>query len=217
MDQVLEENYGMIYAIAGYFKNYNSREDLVQAGSLGLLKAYNKFNANMGVKFSTYAYTYILGEMLHLVRMDKGIKVSREISSVNKEVEIARNELEQALHREPTIQEIAKYIDKDEYLVGEAIQSVNCLQSLDYVINDGDDNKGLTLHDIIGQNLDLDTILELKEQLELLDPLEQKIILARYVNDLTQNETAKLLGMNQVQISRKEKKVLCKLRSGIAA
>ena len=215
MEQVLNDNINMIYAIAGYFKNYKSREDLVQAGSLGLFKAYNKYNPNMGVKFSTYAYTYILGEMIKLVRTDRGIKVSREISSINKQVEEARVYLEQLLEREPSISEIAAYLEKDEYLISEAILSVNCLQSFDYVINDQDDGKGLTLYDVIGQNLDMDTILELKEQLELLDDIERKLILARYVNDLTQQQTASMLGMNQVQVSRTEKKILNKLRNNM--
>lgn len=211
MEQVLEENINMIYAIAGYFKNYKSKEDLVQAGSLGLFQAYNKYNPNMGVKFSTYAYTYILGEMLKLVRTDKGIKISREISSINREVEEARIYLEQLYNREPSVSEISLYIGKDEYLVSEAILSVNCLQSFDYVLND-DENKGLTLYDIIGDKIDVDTILELKEQLSKLDEVERRLILARYVSDLTQKDTATMLGMNQVQVSRTEKKVLSKLR-----
>lgn len=214
MDQVIQENMNLIYAISGYFRNYRNKEDLVQAGTLGLLQAYKKYNPDMGVKFSTYAYTYIFGEMVRLVRNDRGIKISREISSINKEVEEAKVSLEQLLNREPSISEIASFIDKDEYLVSEAIQSVNCLQSLDYVMND-DENKGITLHDVIGDNLDIDTMIELKEQLDLLDPLEKKLIIARYVNDFTQAKTASILGMNQVQVSRTEKKILNRMRKSM--
>lgn len=214
MDQVIQDNMNLIYAISGYFRNYKSKEDLIQAGTLGLLQAYKKYNPDMGVKFSTYAYTYILGEMIKLVRTDKGIKVSREISSINREVEEARNKLEQLLGREPSISEISTYINKDECLVSEAILSVNCLQSLDYVMND-DENKGITLHDVIGDNLDIDMVLELREQLDLLDPMERRLILARYVNDFTQAKTANILGMNQVQVSRTEKKILMKMRKNL--
>lgn len=213
MEQVLEENKNMIYAMTNYFKGYNSKEDLFQAGCIGLFKAYYKFDSKLGVKFSTYAYTYILGEMKKLVREDKGIKISRDICSTNMRIDKNRSILEQELLRNPTNKELAEYMEEDEAVIEEAIQSVGCLQSFDYVLNE--DGKELTLYDVIGENMNIDMILELKEQLEQLDPIEQQIILSRYMNDLTQKQTANILGMNQVQVSRRENKVLMKLREGL--
>lgn|SRR5574344_245789 len=210
MNNIIEENKNMIYAISNYFKNYSNKDDLFQVGCIGLLKAYNKFNPQVGVKFSTYAYTYIIGEMKKLVREDKNIKISREITMLNHKIEQVKAALEQQWSRCPTTKEIADFMDIDEYLVSEALLSVNCVDSMDYTIND--DGKELTLYDLVGSNMDVDTILELKEQLDKLDPLEQQIILLRYQNDLTQAETAKKLGINQVQVSRKESKVLIKLK-----
>ena len=86
MDEITNlilNNEKLIYSIINYFKNYNSKEDLFQAGCLGLVDAYKKYNPNMGCKFTTYAYTYILGEMRKLVREDKGIKISRQITKLN--------------------------------------------------------------------------------------------------------------------------------------
>ena len=90
MDEItnlIMNNERLIYSIANYFKNYNSKEDLYQAGCLGLITAYKKYNPNMNCKFTTYAYPYILGEMRKLVREDKGMKVSREITKLNLKIE----------------------------------------------------------------------------------------------------------------------------------
>ena len=85
---LIKENEKLIYSIANYFKNYNSKEDLYQAGCLGLINAYKKYNPEMNCKFTTYAYMYILGEMRKLVRQDKGMKISREITKLNRKVNI---------------------------------------------------------------------------------------------------------------------------------
>lgn len=213
MDQIIEDNMNLIYAIAKYFKHYNSKEDLYQAGALGLLKAYNNYDSSYGVKFSTYAYTYIMGEMKKLVREDKSIRINRDIISLNKKIEEVKNKMAQKLSRMPTNEEVSDFLDIDVKYINEAQESNNAIDSLDYVFND--DGKDLTLYDIIGSRMDVDTILELDEQLNRLNPEERQIILARYMEDLTQQEVANKLGMNQVQVSRKESKVLVKLKQGL--
>ena len=92
MDEItnlIMNNERLIYSIANYFKNYQSKEDLYQAGCLGLITAYKKYDPNMHCKFTTYAYPYILGEMRKLVREDKGLKISREITKLNLKIEKA--------------------------------------------------------------------------------------------------------------------------------
>ena len=124
-------NERLIYSIANYFKNYQSKEDLYQAGCLGLVTAYKKYDPNMNCKFTTYAYSYILGEMRKLVREDKGLKVSRETTKLNLKIEKAYVLLSQKLMKEPTTHEIANFLEIPEYYVSEAILSLNKIKSID--------------------------------------------------------------------------------------
>ncbi len=205
----------LIYSIANYFKNYNSKEDLYQAGCLGLVTAYKKYNPNMNCKFTTYAYPYILGEMRKLVREDKGLKISREISKLNLKIEKAYILLSQKLMKEPSIEEIAKYLEIPEYYVSEAIISLNKIKSIDEPITN--DGKDLTLEEVIGKSNNIDDLILLRDSLNKLTEDEKELINNRYVNDYTQSETSKIIGMSQVQVSRKEHKVLEKLKQKMVA
>ena len=212
---LIKDNERLIYSIANYFKNYNSREDLYQAGCLGLISAYKRYNSNMNSKFTTYAYPYILGEMRKLVREDKGIKVSREISKLNLKIEKAYILLAQKLMREPSIKEISHYLEIPEFYVSEAILSLNKIKSIDEPVNE--DGREFTLQDVIGKEENIDDLIMLKELLQGLNNEEKQIISNRYINDYTQSETSKLIGMSQVQVSRKEQKVLQKLKQKMIA
>jgi len=212
---LIKQNEKLIYSITNYFKNYNSLEDLYQAGCLGLINAYKKYNPNMNCKFTTYAYMYILGEMRKLVRQDKGIKISRDISKLNFKIEKAYILLTQKLMKEPTIEEIANYLEIPEYFVGEAILSLNKIKSIDEpVTNEG---KDITLQELIGKSENIDDLIMLKEVLNDLPVDEKELIKSRYMDDFTQSETSKIIGMSQVQVSRKERKVLEKLRKRMVA
>ncbi len=208
-------NERLIYSIARYFKNYNSIEDLYQAGCLGLIEAHKRYNPNINCKFTTYAYPFILGEMRKLVREDKGLKVSREISKLNLKIEKAYILLSQKLMKEPSIKEIADYLEIPEFYVSEAILSLNKIKSIDEPIND--EGRDLTLQDVIGKSDNVDDLIMLKESLKSLNNEEKEIINNRYINDYTQSETAKIVGISQVQVSRKEGKVLEKLYKKMAA
>lgn len=208
-------NERLIYSIARYFKNYNSIEDLYQAGCLGLIEAHKRYNPNINCKFTTYAYPFILGEMRKLVREDKGLKVSREISKLNLKIEKAYILLSQKLMKEPSIKEIANYLEIPEFYVSEAILSLNKIKSIDEPIND--EGRDLTLQDVIGKSDNVDDLIMLKESLKSLNNEEKEIINNRYINDYTQSETAKIVGISQVQVSRKESKVLEKLYKKMAA
>ena len=209
------ENERLIYSIANYFKNYSSKEDLYQAGCLGLITAYKKFNSDMNCKFTTYAYPYILGEMRKLVREDKGLKISREITKLNLKIEKAYIVLSQKLMKEPNIEEIANYLEIPEFYVSEAILSLNKIKSIDEPLNS--EGREFTLQDVIGKKENIDELIMLRESLTSLNKEEKTIIDNRYMKDYTQSETSKLVGMSQVQVSRKEQKVLQKLKQKMVA
>lgn len=217
LEQIILENQNLIYSITHYFEGYKNKEDLFQVGALGLIKAYKKFDSSLGVKFTTYAYTYILGEMKQYVREDKGIKISREITALNLKIEKASILLSQKLMREPSLQEISDFLEIPPELVSESRITTNIIQSIDEPINMS--GKEFTLHDTIAnrQSTDINTLIALKQELEHLTPFERELIENRYLKDLTQTETASILGMSQVQVSRKESKVLTKLRDKLAA
>lgn len=186
-----------------YFTNYKNKEDLFQVGCIGLINAYNNYNESIGTRFSTYAYSYIFGEMKKLVREDKGIKISKNISRLYIQIERATSYLSQQLMRTPTLQEIAAFMEIDEYSIVEAINSMNALLDVDDIqVNDG-------MHS--------DQQLILKEQLSRLSSEELEIINKRYMLDMTQQEVACSMGISQVQISRKEQKVLRKLKEQLIA
>lgn len=214
MDGLIRDNERLIYSIASNFKNYKSMEDLYQAGCLGLISAYRNFNPTRNTKFTTYAYPYIFGEMRKLVREDRGIKVSRDVSKLNLKIEKAYILLSQKLMKEPSIREISEYLEIPEYYISEAILSLNKIRSIDEAIT-VDEN--MTLQDVIGTCDNIDDLLLLKDGLNRLSSEEKVLIENRYDNDYTQSETAKIVGMSQVQVSRKEQKILQKLRSTMAA
>lgn len=203
LEQLILEHEKLIYAVMRYFKNYPNKDDLFQVGCIGLINAYNNYDSNSNTKFSTYAYSYILGEMKKLVREDKGIKISRNISKLYAQIEKTNSYLTQKLMRTPTLQEIASFLEIDEYLVVEALNSTNILLDIDEMqINNTDTNN----NDLL-----------LKEELNKLSSEELDLITKRYMEDMTQTEVACSLGMSQVQVSRKEHKVLEKLKKQLIA
>lgn len=216
LDTFTEEYSNLIYSIAHYFEGYKSKEDLYQAGYVGLMNAYQKFDPNVGAKFSTYAYSYILGEMRKLVREDKGIKISRDISKLNLQIEKAKIILTQKLMREPSLEELSLFLEIPLENIVEAVKAVNVLTSFDDVLIE--DGKELTLYDVIeGHSEDLDTMIAFKDELEKLTPFERELIEKRYMNDMSQGEVAEIFGMSQVQVSRKEKKIKEKMLYNMVA
>lgn len=216
IDTFTEEYSNLIYSIAHYFEGYKSKEDLYQAGYVGLMNAYQKFDPNVGAKFSTYAYSYILGEMRKLVREDKGIKISRDISKLNLQIEKAKIILTQKLMREPSLEELSLFLEIPLENIVEAVKAVNVLTSFDDVLIE--DGKELTLYDVIeGHSEDLDTMIAFKDELEKLTPFERELIEKRYMNDMSQGEVAEIFGMSQVQVSRKEKKIKEKMLYNMVA
>ena len=211
------ENKNLIYKITTFFTNYSNKEDLFQVGVIGLINAYKKYDSSFNTKFSTYAYPFIWGEINSYVKSDRGIKISRDISSLNSKIEKASMLLTQRLMREPNISELSSFLEIDESLVVSAMISRYPTLSFDNVIND--DGKEITLLDTIPDinTMDINTLVALRDELSKLSDLEKEIINSRYINDLTQSEVASNMGISQVQVSRKEQKILKKLRDSLVA
>ena len=179
-----------------------------------LIKAYEKFNPTLGTKFSTYAYNYILGEMKKVIVQDKGIKISKDITRLYLKIEKAKALLAQRLMRYPTTIELATFLEIPEEKIIECMKTTNILQSIDEpIVNEG---KELTLHDTIcDKKINMDSQLRLTSELENLNTEERELILGRYVYDFTQSEIAEKMGVNQVQVSRQEKKIKQKIKCKI--
>jgi len=207
--EVIVENEKLIYKISSYFPYYQDKDDLYQAGCKGIIEAYNRYDASRDVKFTSYAYSYILGEMKKVVREDKSIKISRDINKLSNKLEKAKSLLSQTLMREPTTKELSDYLEIPEYYVIEALNSRVSLKSIDSNVGD----TSMMLHEIISMpNADIDDLIFLKTELESLGEPERSIMISRYYEDMTQTEIASTLGLSQVDVSRREKKVLTKLR-----
>ena len=208
MDDILEyEN--LVYGIINKYKNFD-RDDLYQVGMLGLINAWNNFDSSHNIKFSTYAYYYVLGEVRKFVRESGLIKVSKDLVKLTTCIEKAKDSMRQRLGREPSRSEISLFLEVDEAKIEQAEEAMLDIKSLDYCYNDN-----IELYNNIkcletGMNVD---ILNLRSEIDKLNDDEKSIIISRYYNDLTQIEASRQLGMSQVQVCRKEGKVLEKLRS----
>lgn len=215
-EEEIEKYSNLIHSIAKYFGGYKNKEDLYQAGITGLLLAYKNFDFNYNTKFSTYAYSYIYGEMSKLVREDKNVKISRNIIRLKNSIEKAKNILNQKLYREPTVLELANYLEIPEEDIEEALKICSFTKSIDEPINE--EGKEITYHDIVSDNsMDLDTLVAFKQELELLTPLEKEIINRRYIDNQSQSEVANVLGLSQVKVSREETKIKKKIKQNLVA
>ena len=184
-------------------------EDLMQAGAIGVLKAYKNYRQNNNVKFSSYAYDYIFGEMYELVMKNRKIKVTKDILKLAKQIEHARNALSLKLGKIPNYEELSQYLEIPLTQIAEVLYVTREMTSLD-----DNTKEARELYETIPskESISLEEKLALEEGIESLEEEEQKIIKYRYFNDLTQSETAKKMRMSQVMISRYEQKSLKKLR-----
>ncbi|WP_213974853.1 RNA polymerase sporulation sigma factor SigF [Tepidanaerobacter acetatoxydans] len=216
-DELVSLNLGLVWSIVKRFNNRGYEpEDLFQIGSIGLLKAIEKFDFSYDVKFSTYAVPMIMGEIRRYIRDDKPIKVSRSLKELGYKIQKTQEELTNTLDREPTINEIS---DEMEVPVEEIVMAMEASQSL-VSLNDvvyQDDGSPIYLIDQLNENEYQENLLydkiALKEALSKLDRDERQIITLRYFKDMTQIDVAKKLNMTQVQVSRLERKVLTKVKN----
>lgn len=218
-EQLVEENLGLVYTIVKRFAGRGTEmEDLVQIGSIGLLKAIDHFDLSFDVKFSTYAVPMIAGEIKRFLRDDGMLKVSRILKETAYKSSLAREMLEKALGREPTLEEIEKEtgIAKEEIVLAmEAAAEVESLQKPVYQ----SDGTALYLEDRIeekvNQNEKILNQMLLQHLLSILEEKERTLIELRYFREKTQSEIAAELSMTQVQVSRMEKKIIQKMRAEV--
>ncbi len=217
MDNTLVKDYDkLIYSIINKYNFFGDIDDLYQVGMIGLLKACENYDGSFNTKFSTYAHSYILGEVLKYIRDNKVVKVNRDLIRLSSRVEKVREMLNQKLMRKVTNSEVAHFLGIEEKLVDEAVVSSNFVKSLDYELND--EGRELNLYDSIkyeekGFNVDL---IDLKDSIDGLSAEEKKLIQYRYFDDRTQSDVSLELGMSQVQVSRHEAKILKKLKSKLS-
>lgn len=207
--EIIKENKNLIYSIINKYSKYYEVEDLYQVSIIGIMKAYQNFKKEIGVKFTTYAYKYILSEVLLFINNSRSIKVSREYQRLYKKILEARTLLTQKLMKEPTNYEISLFLEIDEAIINDVIRYQEKVKSLDEVVTDN--GKEVSLLDQIPTNVNEDYI-SLNDGLSTLSPEEQYLINLRYYQGKTQSEIAKIWGTNQVNVSRKEQKTLKKLK-----
>lgn len=212
MEQLLEyEN--LVYSIINKYSGFD-KDDLYQVGIMGLVQAYKNYKSSFNVKFSSYAYYYILGEVTKYIRENKSIRVSKDVLKLKSLIDKTKSLMMQRLGREPTISEISLYLEIDEEKVSDVLCSVCDVKSLDYVY-DEDGNEMYASLGVYDNNMDLDFI-NLRDVVDGLSDDEKELIISRYFEDMTQCEVSDKLGISQVQVSRKENKILEKLKNKIS-
>lgn len=216
-DALVAENVGLIYMV---LKRFSSRgyeqEDLFQIGAIGLLKAIDKFDLSRELSFSTYAVPMIIGEIRRFLRDDGMIHVSRQIKDNARKIAAVKEELKKMNHLDPTIEELAMYTGLEASDILMAIEATTEVESIYQPIVNGDDGSQMLIADqlVDAKKSELELINRITV-LQMLDGLEEKdrrLIELRFWEGKTQSESAKLLGMNQVAVSRSEKRILHQLR-----
>lgn len=213
LGKIVENNSGLVWSIVRRFKGRGyENEDLYQIGTIGLIKAIKNFNPEYEVKLSTYAVTYIIGEIKKFIRDDGIIKVSRSI----KELCVKIKDIENRGIKEGknvTIEEIARELKVEKEDIALAIDSMKQIESI--YQEDSNDSK-LTIIDKVSSDKDETEItvnkIFIKELLNKMDSRDRQIIMLRYFNGKTQSQVAKMLNISQVQVSRIEKKILNKMK-----
>jgi len=215
-ERLINCNLKLVFNIVQRFENRGYElEDLFQIGTIGLIKAIDKFDLSYQVKFSTYAVPMILGEIKRFLRDDSSVKVSRSLKETAFKVNRAREELAKKLGREPGINEIAQVLDLSREEIVAALEAIQSPGSIHETVYQDDGDPIYVLDQLQDENEQepawLDKIA-LKEVLLKLPEKHRKVIVMRFFQDKTQTEVAEKLGLSQVQISRIERQALARLR-----
>ena len=215
-DMLVRNNLGLVWSIVRRFDNRgHEMEDLFQIGSIGLMKAIDKFDTAFDVRFSTYAVPMITGEIKRFLRDDGMIKVSRSLKENAVRIRSAEARLQKELGREITLAELteATGIQRGEIVM--ALEASVEVESIYRSIYQSDGNE-ICLADKLpekkDQNENLLNQMLLKQLMEQLEDMERELIMQRYFQEKTQAQVAESLGITQVQVSRLEKKILLRLR-----
>ena len=209
-DERIQENTGLVHTCARRFKGRGIEyDDLFQAGCLGLIKAAERFDESRGLCFSTYAVPVILGEIRRLFREDGTVKMSRSLREMAMKANRASTEFLQREGRQPIVKEVASILGVEPEQAAQAIAAGQMPLSLTMEDEDGESQLDIAVEP---EEELLTEKLSLRKAVKELQERDKKIIYLRYVKSSTQAETARELGMTQVQISRREKVILRTLR-----
>lgn len=210
-EKFIQENLGLVHACAGRFRSRGIEyDDLYAAGCVGLIKAYDGFDWGRGVCFSTYAVPVILGEIKKLFRDGGTVKVSRSVKELGIKASAVREKLLKEMGSEPTVSQIAQRLNASAEQVAMALKAGLPAISLTPA-GENDGNRELDIP-IDSPEEELTDRISLQEVMQRLSPEEQKLIRLRYFCGRTQSETARMLNTTQVQISRRERKLLGMMR-----
>ena len=209
-DELICENMGLVYACVNRFKGKGVEyEDLCSAGCVGLIKAVDRFDEGRGCALSTYAVPVILGEIRLLFREGGSVKLSRSLQELSRKAKSIAEAYSAENGRDIRITELAAKLGTDVYKAQEALNASGAVLSLE---QGADGEKSCMDIPVPSTEEELTDRLSLMQALETLDDGERELIRLRYFGHKTQSETAKALNTTQVQISRREKKILYKLR-----
>lgn len=213
-DGFVEENLGLVHLCANRFRGRGIEyDDLYGAGCIGLVKAASAFDTERGVKFSTYAVPVILGEIKRLFRDGGTVKVSRSVRELGMKLSRESEKFNMIHGREPTVSELAELIGCSPEEAAEALEANMPIISL--TDNSDEEDGGQIDIAVAAPDYELVDILSLRQALQKLNESDRQLIYCRYFRDMTQTDTAKALGMTQVQVSRREKKLLLWLRGNL--
>ena len=218
IDRLVMENQGLVGCVVKRFENRLinvEREDLLQIGMIGLMKAIERFDLSMDVCFSTYAVPLVMGEIRRFLRDDGAIKVSRSLKETGSRLRRLQDEMEKQLGRAVSFEELQEHSGLPAETITLAMEAGAQIESLQSTVYSGD-GKELLLEDQVadpgdGETTVLNNVM-VEQLLSHLQVQEQQLLKLRYFDECTQCEVAKRLGMTQVQVSRTEKKLLEKLR-----
>lgn len=215
-EQIVEENVGLVWCVVKRFYGRGTEaEDLFQIGSIGLLKAIDKFDLSYEVKFSTYAVPMISGEIKRFLRDDGMIKVSRSLKELSYRMYLTREEFTAKCGREPTLEELSKVMGADKEELVQAMEAGGEVDSLYRPLYQKEGNEIRLMDKLEEKERKEEKILDhmlLSQLLESLDKEERQLIYLRYFADETQSTVGKKLGISQVQVSRMEKRIMENLR-----
>lgn len=214
MTKLIEDNSRLVWSIV---RRFNRRgydiEDLYQIGSIGLIKAIQRFDTSFEVRLSTYAVPYILGEIKRFIRDDGPIKISRSIKELNIKIIELQKEYLNKYGKEITLEQLAKELKTSKEDIAMALDSARPVNSIeDSQYRDNKTDKTISLIDQLSSGKDeeneITNRITIKKLISELKDNEKEVILLRYYKGKTQMQVAKILGITQVQVSRIERKVL---------
>ena len=214
MTKLIEDNSRLVWSIV---RRFNGRgydiEDLYQIGSIGLIKAIQRFDTSFEVRLSTYAVPYILGEIQRFIRDDGPIKISRSIKELNIKIIELQKEYLNKYGKEITLEQLAKELKTSKEDIAMALDSARPVNSIeDSQYRDNKTDKTISLIDQLSSGKDeeneITNRITIKKLISELKDNEKEVILLRYYKGKTQMQVAKILGITQVQVSRIERKVL---------